>query len=68
MTRVENFLSKVEAAAGVALDSGIFPPDPKQERPVLERLRRKYPESGIDIEKELKILTHARLLFNAHSN
>ncbi|KKR38062.1 hypothetical protein A2361_01065 [Candidatus Woesebacteria bacterium RIFOXYB1_FULL_40_26] len=68
MTKIENFIREVEAEAGVALDSGIVPPDPKRERPVLERLNKKYPELGINPEKEQKIRMHARLLLNAHNN
>ena len=68
MTKIENFIREVEAEAGVALDSGIVQPDPKRERPVLERLNKKYPELGINPEKEQKIRMHARLLLNAHNN
>lgn len=68
MVKVENLISKVEAEARVALESGIIPPDPIQERPVLKRLKRKYPELNINVEEDVKILTHARLLLNATNN
>ncbi|MFA6007983.1 MAG: hypothetical protein WC784_05080 [Candidatus Shapirobacteria bacterium] len=68
MTEINNFIQKVEAEVSVALNSGIFPPNPKQEQCVLERLRKKRPELGINVEEEVLILTHARLLLNAHNN
>ena len=68
MANIENFISKVEAEMDVAIVSGIFPPDPKKERLVLERLSKKYPELGINPEEEQKILLHARLSLNAHNN
>jgi len=51
----------------VALQSGILP-DADEERPVLERLSKKFPELNIDPEEEQKIIRHARLLLNAHNN
>ena len=68
MSKVENFISKVEAEVAVAIKSGVFPPDPRQERPVLGRLSKKYPELDIDPGEEQKILIHARLSLNAHRN
>lgn len=68
MTKIENFISKVESEVIVAITSGVFPPDPEQEWPVLERLSEKYPELDIDPEEKTSILLHARLFFNAHYN
>jgi len=67
MTKTENFISSVEAEVAVALQSGILP-DADEERPVLERLSKKFPELNIDPEEEQKIIRHARLLLNAHNN
>jgi hypothetical protein len=67
MTKIENFIKEVEKEVGVALDSGILP-DADKDRPVLERLSKKYPELEIDPEKEQKIILHAKLFLNAHNN
>lgn len=65
--RIESFISRVEAEAAVAVQSGILP-DPDKELPVLERLSKKYPELDINPEEEQKIIRHARLLLNALNN
>lgn len=65
--KIESFISRVEAEAAVATQSGILP-DPDKELPVLERLSKKYPELDINPEEEQKIIRHARLLLNALNN
>jgi len=68
MTRIENFILKVEEEVFVAKISGIPTPDPKAERSILERLSKKFPELGINPEAEQKILLHARILLSAANN
>ena len=67
MTKIENFITKVEDEVFVALQSG-FLPDPDRERPALERLCKKYPELNINPIKERKILIHTRILMNGLNN
>ena len=67
MTSIEDFISKVEAGAVVAIQSGILP-DPDKERLVLKRLSEKCPELDIDPEKEQKIIEHVRLSLNARNS
>jgi hypothetical protein len=67
MTNIENFIKKVEQEAALALITG-FLPDVNKERPVLERLSKKYPFLKIDPEEEQKIILHARLFLNARNN
>lgn len=68
MTKIENFISKVETEVRVARVSGIFPPDPERERLVLEKINMIFPELGIDPIEEQKIILHARISLNSHNN
>jgi chorismate mutase len=68
MAGIENFIKTVENEVAVAFESGIFPPDPDRERRVQERLSKKFPESGIDPQREQSIVRHARLALNAQNN
>lgn len=52
----------------VAIESKVYPPDPEREQLVLERLNDKFPELGINVAEECKILRHARASLNAGNN
>ena len=67
MSRIENFIEKVESGRYITFITGIKPGKDLTIKD-MQKFSNMFPELHIDPEKELKVVTHARASFNAQNN